>query len=505
MAEIVGVVAAGIEFGEVVIKISSHVFTLKHMWKEFKEMPDSIKQLVGDIELLGSVLQEMEADMTSSTADGIVWCGGVGSLIVEACRSALNTLSLSVNDVSQEMRATSGIKAALRKGKMVLNKEFWAKTERRLQNVVGRLQIAQHWWLIALSKRQFDLMGCRLQPARIEPQLLHGEAPSETQEQTHNVPNQRHSTYTSNEPGDRRQYELTQEHLGQTLIGSMAVERARSSAGSMNGSRCDKYYIQVKPPNWITQKAWSIVFSISSGGFNLNLRLRNGSLRLFIPRFRPGHYRMHVLDRLRLATEFSVGHADDLRYLLWIDGKVQKEDIKTLDEMGFPLVNFIASNYTQERALNPEAMPRRVVIEALVCWFLLFGTALYTMLQHQTDSDALSLRQYTRGFSQWRRKVELSLQNWLEDLQKGGIDLKNYGQEEEKIFRQLNIFRSKAFEAESWPLGSSPATYALIGFNHGPEPKDWELEWELDTDELVGEFWEHIENQDIRMVGAWVG
>ncbi|KAM3477958.1 hypothetical protein MY5147_002465 [Beauveria neobassiana] len=377
MAETVGVVAAGIAFGEVVIKISSHVFTLKHMWKEFKEMPDSIKQLVEDIEMLGSVLQEMETDMTSSTADGTVWGGGVGSLIVEACRRALNTLSLSVNDVSQEMRASSGIKAALRKGKMVLNKEFWVKTERRLQNVVGRLQIAQHWWLI-------------------------------------------------------------------------------------------------------------------------------GSLRLFIPRFRPGHYRMHVLDRLRLATEFSVGHADDLRYLLWIDGKVQKEDIKTLDEMGFPLVNFIASNYTQERALNPEAMPRRVVIEALVCWFLPFGTALYTMLQHQTDSDALSLRQYTRGFSQWRRKVELSLQNWLEDLQRGGVDLKNYGQEEEKIFRQLNIFRSKAFEAESWPLGSSPTTYALIGFNHGPEPKDWEFEWELDTDELVGEFWEHIENQDIRMVGAWV-
>ncbi|KGQ05566.1 hypothetical protein BBAD15_g9164 [Beauveria bassiana D1-5] len=621
MAETVGVVAAGIAFGEVVIKISSHVFTLKHMWKEFKEMPDSIKQLVEDIEMLGSVLQEMETDMTSSTADGTVWGGGVGSLIVEACRRALNTLSLSVNDVSQEMRASSGIKAALRKGKMVLNKEFWVKTERRLQNVVGRLQIAQHWWLIALSKQQFDLMGCRLQPARIEPQPLHGEAPSETQEQTHNVPNQRHRTYTSNEPGDRRQYELTQEHLGQTLIGSMAVERARSSAGSMNGSRCDKYYIQVKPPNWITQKAWSIVFSISSGGFNLNLRVYSvvpfnslvlnyarrgdiksmlglfdqnlaspfdvckhgqgllhyairgscdtraiatmvdwgldltrcldprerssswtismlmqdfskyrsvhefvvaknlveditdcwllpnytskqrgwqsvvsnaswcsGSLRLFIPRFRPGHYRMHVLDRLRLATEFSVGHADDLRYLLWIDGKVQKEDIKTLDEMGFPLVNFIASNYTQERALNPEAMPRRVAIEAL----------------HQTDSDALSLRQYTRGFSQWRRKVGLSLQNWLEDLQRGGVDLKNYGQEEEKIFRQLNIFRSKAFEAESWPLGSSPVTYALIGFNHGPEPKDWELEWELDTDELLGEFWEHIENQDIRMVGAWV-
>ncbi|KAM3500925.1 hypothetical protein MY10362_005989 [Beauveria mimosiformis] len=154
MAEVVGVVAAGIAFGEVVIKISSHVFTLKQMWKEFKEMPDSIKQLVGDIEMLGSALQEMEADMTSSTADGIVWGGGVGRLIVETCRSALNTLSLSVNDVSQEVRATRGIKAALIKGKMVLKRDFWAKTEKRLQHVVGRLQIAQQWWLILVETTQ---------------------------------------------------------------------------------------------------------------------------------------------------------------------------------------------------------------------------------------------------------------------------------------------------------------------------------------------------------------
>ncbi|KAM3562412.1 hypothetical protein ARSEF4850_002802, partial [Beauveria asiatica] len=273
MAEVVGVVAAGIAFGEVVIKISSHVFTLKHMWKEFKEMPDSIKQLVRDIELLGSVLQEMEADMTSSTADGIVWGGGVGSLIVEACRSAFNTLSLSVNDVSQEVRATRGIKAALKKGKMVLNKDFWAKTEKRLQDVVGRLQIAQQWWLIALSKRQTDLIVCHLQSARIKPQRIQGEAPSETRQEMHNVPNQRHRTYTPNQPADRRQNKLIQKHPGRTIIGSVAVERARSSDGSMNGTSCNKYYIQIKPPNWITRKAWSIVSSISSSGFNLNLRV----------------------------------------------------------------------------------------------------------------------------------------------------------------------------------------------------------------------------------------
>ncbi|KAK8143981.1 hypothetical protein G3M48_006489 [Beauveria asiatica] len=563
MAEVVGVVAAGIAFGEVVIKISSHVFTLKHMWKEFKEMPDSIKQLVGDIELLGSVLQEMEADMTSSTADGIVWGGGVGNLIVEACRSALNTLSLSVNDVSQEVRATRGIKAALKKGKMVLNKDFWAKTEKRLQDVVGRLQIAQQWWLLALSKRQTDLIVCHLQSARIKPQRIQGEAPSETRQEMHNVPNQRHRTYTPNQPADQRQNKLIQKHLGRTIIGSMAVERARSSDGSMNGTSCDKYYIQIKPPNWITRKAWSIVSSISSSGFNLNLRYaivgscdirviatmvdwgldltrcldpREESSSSTIPKLIRNFSAFRSVHEYAVAKNLDKDIADcwllpsytnDLRYLLWIDGKVQREDIKKLDEMRLPLINVIASTYSLHifpydsgcveswRQLSREiaglttllhstGKPPQVILKALDGRDLFAGTALFTILKQQTVHHS---QHATRGLSRSRRRaIERSLQSWLEDLQRGGIDLEKYGQEEEEIFRKMNWFRSKDFQFETWPptIGNGPTTYAIIGFSYGPEPKDWKFEWELDTDELVGEFWELIDNQEIRIIGAWV-
>ncbi|KAH8710525.1 hypothetical protein HC256_007363 [Beauveria bassiana] len=38
-------------------------------------------------------------------------------------------------------------------------------------------------------------------------------------------------------------------------------------------------------------------------------------------------------------------YKNDLRYLLWIDGKVQREDVQTLDEIGLPLMNIISRNY----------------------------------------------------------------------------------------------------------------------------------------------------------------
>ncbi|KAF1735008.1 hypothetical protein CRV24_003926 [Beauveria bassiana] len=192
---------------------------------------------------------------------------------------------------------------------MVLKKEFWAKTEKRLQDVMGRLQIAQQWWLIALSKRQTDLIVCHLQPARIESRLIQGDAPSEAQEQMHNVPNQRHSTYRPNECADQRQNKLIQRHLGRTIIGSMAVDRARSSDGSNHGTTCDKYFIQVKPPNWITRKAWSIVSSISSGGFGFNLRVYSvvprDSLVLYFARAGDIKSLLALFDQ-NLASPFDV-------------------------------------------------------------------------------------------------------------------------------------------------------------------------------------------------------
>ncbi|PQK14701.1 hypothetical protein BB8028_0005g02300 [Beauveria bassiana] len=236
---------------------------------------------------------------------------------------------------------------------------------------------------------------------------------------------------------------------------------------------------------------------------------------------------MHVLDRLRLATNFFYNHADDLRYLLWIDGKVQREDVRTLDEIGLPLMKIISSNYalhlqllnnsrsteswrqlSREIAglttlLHSTEKPSQVTMEALEAWYVPIGTALFTILRNQTVVDAWRIPS-SRGFSQWRRVFERILQNWLEDLQRGGIDLEKYGQVEEEIFRQMNWFESKVFRQPKRWYSCGPTTYALIGFNYGPEPEDWRFEWELDTDELVGEFWELIDNQDIRIVGSWV-
>lgn len=75
MAEVIGVVAAGVAFAEVMVKTGAQVFALKHKWEAIKEIPDSVKQLTDDIGLISLMLQEMEADLNSPSLDGVA-CGG---------------------------------------------------------------------------------------------------------------------------------------------------------------------------------------------------------------------------------------------------------------------------------------------------------------------------------------------------------------------------------------------------------------------------------------------
>ncbi|ATY63249.1 hypothetical protein A9K55_007208 [Cordyceps militaris] len=269
MAEVVGVVAAGFAFGEVALKMSAHVFKLKHMWEDMKEIPDHVRMLVHEIELLSRVLHEMEADLNSPSQDGASW-GGIGVLIVSICRSAVDVLDASVNAVSQELASVRGVRRTMRKVKLVLKKDFWSKIENRLQHVVGLLGIAQQYWLRSLTQRQPDVIVSRLQLLQGAVQPDHIDNSTGTLQDKDKTPGPRPKAmkYSTDRRG-----QLMQKHRGSSWLGSVGLDWTQSrddNQGTAGG--CNTYYMQLKPPNWLTRKAWSVVSSLSVSGFDITLR-----------------------------------------------------------------------------------------------------------------------------------------------------------------------------------------------------------------------------------------
>lgn len=94
----------------------------------------------------------------------------------------------------------------------------------------------------------------------------------------------------------------------------------------------------------------------------------------------------------------------------------------------------------------------------------------------------------------------LLLYTWLSDLQVSGVDLQQYGEEEQRygLVPNMNIFFCV------WK--SRPH---LISFSYGPRVEDWKLWFSEPTDRYAGQFWRMIEtlqeeDDQFAMPGAWM-
>jgi hypothetical protein len=96
------------------------------------------------------------------------------------------------------------------------------------------------------------------------------------------------------------------------------------------------------------------------------------------------------------------------------------------------------------------------------------------------------------------RTCDTALKIWLESLQTAGIDLKEFGQIEERLLRS-GVIDKQLDSMAGWYTGRP----RLYGLTCGPSPDDWHLWISESCEMLVGEFWRLIKRQEEVMPGAW--
>ena len=148
MAETVGIVAAGVALAEIATKIGVQIFTLKGLWEEIKNVPDTLNFLLDDIQLLSPVLLEVETGLGALHSDTTAWNDSTGGRISNCCRNALEGLTESTHELSSEINSTKRIKRGVAKVKLALKKDFWVKHEKRLQRVFQMLELVQQYYML---------------------------------------------------------------------------------------------------------------------------------------------------------------------------------------------------------------------------------------------------------------------------------------------------------------------------------------------------------------------
>lgn len=246
-------------------------------------------------------------------------------------------------------------------------------------------------------------------------------------------------------------------------------------------------------------------------------------LKQVLPHLRPGHYTLRVDDRAAFYDNCPPT-SDCLRYLLWCDGKLNHDDIQDLYKHQIPILNHVAASYRPDpfalyNARSETEKWRRLACEiiqesaplhhivnvteqsGMVRWRCTRGTPLQALIGGRASFRVSSLKPLS--VAKWICMTELSLKYWLEDLKSCGTDLMKYGREEATIFGKHDWIRALRYSTHRALMQDSPAI-KLLKFTYGPEPEEWKFTWDVDYEEVVGEFWEMVEDVTLNMIGAWV-
>jgi len=152
MAEIIGVVSGVLTLAGVAGKAGASVLTLKRLWNEVKDVPDSINFLMMQLEHLDPVLQDMENEFSQVRA--AIQNDSRTNLSQQYARQAVQDLEGLVNDLQQQLSSKKGMKGNIAKFKVTLKKDLVRSYQERLQHALQLVSLSQQTHLMyALIRR----------------------------------------------------------------------------------------------------------------------------------------------------------------------------------------------------------------------------------------------------------------------------------------------------------------------------------------------------------------
>jgi len=179
-------------------------------------------------------------------------------------------------------------------------------------------------------------------------------------------------------------------------------------------------------------------------------------------------------------------------------------------KIGMNLANLSASEYWRpgysgsKTVLESRNEEYNTVMDLYQSWKNIFielldaGVDIHKVIGHSTPFNIL-LATYFDDFGRGgdTQFYDSALKMWLRDLKIVGVDLRDFGEREEELFR--SGVSNKDLSWCRW----CPGTTRLIGFTYGSSPDDWHLWISERSDSFAGDFWSLVKRQEEVMPGAW--
>lgn len=147
MAEVLGAVASGLAVAEVGLKVGGTVWKLKSLWQQVHEVPETMQDLMKQIEMMDPILSDYETNLGVQSASLINHSptrhDSPTNLSAAYGREALNNLRRLVEDLGEAIESEKRRRRTLAKMRVMLKNDTIKRFQERLERAIRLLQWTQ--------------------------------------------------------------------------------------------------------------------------------------------------------------------------------------------------------------------------------------------------------------------------------------------------------------------------------------------------------------------------
>ncbi|KAF7531687.1 hypothetical protein G7054_g8639 [Neopestalotiopsis clavispora] len=587
MAELLGVVASAITVAEVAAKAGGAIPKLKKLWDEVQNVPETIQDLLQQIEIIDPMIWEMENELNTyrtSIINPMLFDDTAMRRSTQYSRESLQKLSDIVDD----------------EAKVVLKKQVLADLEARLRKALTLLSLAQQSYMI---------------PGQI---IVAFELPTDDDwaSDEEEVPEaDRHMPKGTSRQVTKQEWT----HSSWVRRFGLATVTGQVSERKLLGGHRTSHSFRIQLPSWLLKTSWEFQLSRGLGGPSVGLRawrtvpwdspayeaVKNGDTTALIRSIETGqstifdrapngetllHHAVYHLEfpciRLLHTSGLSFHEPDDSGYIPLTQFAISEWQYPTTtivrnqisawheifvpadandNELYYSYIGYVAMALNNRSEETLELLLRNDIEDAEARKYMLgdgivgdlafmighrswpisksdaasWRTVLKAVLGDEDfdqawlhSSNSLVLMDYVLDFDKdnqihWTQenatplvfllqgycvrhdslrgkskhdRLTSVLYFWLRLLQQSGVDLINYGRQECQLIQQSQP-QLGAYWVNSFMYG---VPERLLDIRYGPDPQDWHLTWDLDIEQMAGEFWTSMQEPEFAMPGRWV-
>ncbi|KAF5671028.1 hypothetical protein FHETE_4284 [Fusarium heterosporum] len=569
--------ASVIAFAQVAAAIGKCAVKTKKLWDQAQDLPDEIQALILRLQSYESIFQIMDKQFPIQQH---LQSLPTYPLVQDNLRTSIGALELlreKADSLMSHLDAKKGLRRKLAAVKIIIGKDNSDQLKNRLNDSIALLNLSLQAWNMTITMLTPDLIVAQLNQtskshqecARLpEKSTIVAEDESKTRQAITTI---KHNTIQS---GSRHDGKLTKIYTPSKL-GRFAMAYTTSSGA---------WQAYIQWPSWLSTSVYELQSSPSLGGWSYNYRVyniispkseiiekiemgdKNGVLELFNTR-KASPFDKDNEGRSLLYYAANSKHFDLCQ--LFLNLGLQNALIDRVGKMNEQISSFDVGQSSQEKLSLVHsaaiAMSIRFADEAIpqkrgtAQWSLYNDSWSHLVEQVATAASVDDLHSYETvrpwdvyhvpvwtgtplvsviggalcylspdvSFYHWDSVFQQLIQEWVRNLQAGGVDLAEYGRWEAHTLREQmrGALDSNAIEMSRNSIRDTLPSYCatskvreragvwnenhwvpvrLLDLQFGPSVSDWQIVWAPEFEWMASEFWKMIEKEDPIMPGSWI-